>query len=505
MLAIKEYHEWKNVFWTSIALNLLAYLGFIVHFTYAVDDYGYFFSEVNHIAHGRWLAGFIYNILLQKSLLPTLSPIIAILFFVLTGIGLCKLWNVNQKTSLPVVLLWSLHPYLLDTYNFKIATVNCAVTYLIATAALFFATKGKRDFIFSIGLLYLALSIYQVAMGFVIAVVMMQVLLMCFRENFSAASIREGGKLFLRYMILFAVSVAVYLVITKLIFMFSDVEVNSRLEAGFISNMEQFKAKLCVVATVLFVRLGPIKEFILPFTGKLAIFAVYLCAILTLMKRTHKLNVIGAVLVWLALIPLGAISFSLPLEDLSLPWRVCMGLVVFFAGMAALTQESDSLLIRQTGLALSSFLIICFIFNNNTILYKQHLTNQNDFIMGNRIIAKIQSLDGYQPGMALAIVGRIQKENFSKEGKGNSEIVRDYIKHSSVRRYSLARSAFETDWSKYSFLLNYMNLELKPCDSEKLDQVRRLCTDRNPWPDPSSVFIENKTVVLILSQSDESI
>ena len=59
---VREYHEWRTVFWISIVLNLLAYLGYIVHFIYAVDDYGYFFSGVNHIAHGRWFAGFIFNV-----------------------------------------------------------------------------------------------------------------------------------------------------------------------------------------------------------------------------------------------------------------------------------------------------------------------------------------------------------------------------------------------------------------------------------------------------------
>jgi hypothetical protein len=274
------------------------------------------------------------------------------------------------------------------------------------------------------------------------------------------------------------------------------------LQAGFISDIDQLKAKLCVVATTLFVRLGPIKEFILSFAGKLAIFIIYILGILTAIRKSSRWNITLGTLLWIILIPLGAISFALPLEALSLPWRVCMGLVVFLAGMFALTQESDSLLIRRTSMVLGGFLIIYFILNNNTILYKQHLTNQNDLIMGNRIIAKMQSLDNYQPGMQLAIMGRIQKETFSKEGKSNLEIITEYAKHSSVRRYSLAKSAFETDWSKYSFLLNYMNLELKRCGPENMKKVGEFSADRNPWPDPSSVFIQEGVVVVVLSTPD---
>ena len=43
-----QYQEWKTIFWASLALNLLAYMGCIVHLTYAVDDYG-LFSNVGHI------------------------------------------------------------------------------------------------------------------------------------------------------------------------------------------------------------------------------------------------------------------------------------------------------------------------------------------------------------------------------------------------------------------------------------------------------------------------
>ena len=500
---IKESHEWKYIFFVSIVLNLLAYLGYMVHFTYAVDDYGAIFAEVKHIAHGRWFAGFIYNTLLQKSFMPTLAPIIGMTCYVLTGIGLCKLWNLSKKTSLLVIALWSLHPYLLDVYNFRIATVNCATAYLIAIIALSFVVKGKWPFILAVILFYFSLSIYQVTLGFAIAAIMIQVLLKAYREDFSLSSIRESRRLLAHYIAFLALSIIAYVILTTLIFVVFDVPVNSRIQAGFISNVAALKAKIAVVGSVLFVRMGPVKEFVLPFVGKLVIFMIYILAVIGLLcKKSCRFRSVGGLL-WLGLIPLGAISFVLPLETLTFPWRICMGLVVFFVGMLALTQESDSLSIRRTGMILGYFLVVYFILNNNTILYKQHLTNQRDVFMGNRIIMKIQSLDNYQPEMELAIVGRLENGSFSKEGKSNLEIVREYIKHCSVRRYSLASSAFEADWSKYSFLLKYMDLELKKACPQSIEKARRFSKDKKPWPDPSSVFIRDDCVIVVLSLPDK--
>ncbi|MHC4951838.1 MAG: glucosyltransferase domain-containing protein, partial [Planctomycetota bacterium] len=499
-----EVDQWKRVFLACFILNLLAYGTYITHITYAVDDYTYINNKVNSLGDGRWMGNFIHNVLCQTSFMPTLTPILGMMCYILTGIGLCKLWSIPKKSSFLIVAMWSLHPYLLDAYNFRLATFGFALSYLLAVAALILTTKRKWGFVAAVILSYFAVSRYQAVTGFAIAAIMIQVLLMSFRENFSAGTIRKCTPLFFRYLLMLGISVAGYLITTKLILMLLDIEANSRLQAGLISDIEQLKAKLCVVATVLFVRLGPVKEFVLPFFGKLAIFAVYLGALFSIIRKTVRLSVIIPVLLWVSLIPLGAISFSLPLESLVLPWRICMGLVVFFAGILALTLESDSLVIRRTGMVLGGFLIVYFIFNNNNILYKQHLTNQKDVFMANRITSKMQSLEEYQPDMDLAIIGRIQKETFSKADKDNLEIVREYIRHCSIRRYSLAKSVFEAGRSKYSFLLDYMGLELKQCSPKNMIKARLFSEDKKPWPDPSSVFIEDDIVVLILSTPEIS-
>jgi hypothetical protein len=119
--------------------------------------------------------------------------------------------------------------------------------------------------------------------------------------------------------------------------------------------------------------------------------------------------------------------------------------------------------------------------------------------MGNRLIAKIQSQENYQPGMELAIVGRRETEQFTKAGKGYYEIFREYTRHCSQRKYSLTASVFETDWSKYVFLLGYLDLELKQSSPQRERLARTLAAGRKPWPDPSSVFIQDGMVIVVLS------
>jgi hypothetical protein len=101
--------------------------------------------------------------------------------------------------------------------------------------------------------------------------------------------------------------------------------------------------------------------------------------------------------------------------------------------------------------------------------------------------------------MELALVGNQGVESFTKEGKDYLEIAREYVSYNSKRQYSLATGAFETDWSKYVFLMGYMGLELKQVDSKQEALARTLAVGHKSWPDPSSVFIQNEMVIVILA------
>jgi hypothetical protein len=496
----RQYREWKNIFIGCFILNVCAYGIYITNITYSIDDYGYIFTKLNIITSGRWLADFIYNVIFQASYMPVLSPLFCIACYIFTGIGLCKLWEVREKkTCFIIIALWCLHPYLLDGYNFRVAAVNLAVVYVMALSALLLVSRGRMGFVLSTLLFCGALSIYQAVISFTLSVIMIMILIACVRGGVSLATIRMSIKRAGSCLLMLCISVVLYFVLTKAVFLLLNLRANSRLDAGFISTLDQLWVKFGWLTLTLAVRILPIPEFVLPFVGKLVLFIILVLGAVAALKKSLTWMSAGLVGVWILLIPLAAVSFIIPLAESDLPWRVCMGLVVFWAGMFTVTQESCSIYIRRMGFASGVFLVGYFVLNNNAIFYKQYLCNQKDVVTGNRLIAKIQSLDNYHPGMELAIVGVLPTESFTKEGKGYREIVREYIKYSSQRKYFLAASAFETDWSKYVFLLGFLDMELKKSSTEKEGLARMLAAGHKSWPDPSSVFIQDEMVIVVLS------
>ncbi len=495
----EQYQEWKMIFWVAFGLNIISFLGFIVHETYTSDDYSYIFTHVHHLPQGRWFAGFIYNTLLQGSFMPTLSPIIAIIFHIIAGIFVCKFWELNKTTSLFVILLWSLHSYHLETFNFRISTILISSVYILSSVAVWLAPKSKKYFFISVFLFYLTLSTYQVSLGYVVSVVMVYVLLGVTRGGFSKDSVRKAARYLLLYGAMIVLSVILYFVVTKVIFIVLDVQALQRFQIGFIKNYEQLQAKTAVVATLLFVRLMPLSEFIMPFFGKLVIFLISILGCIAAAQKTNSLWSRLGILLWIIIIPLGAILFMLPLAVLWMPWRVCLGLAIFIVGMFALTQEASRKWIRQTSIVLASVLVVYLLLNNNSIFYKHFLVNHDDKVMATRVIDKIQSLEQYKPGLPVVIVGNVPKQKFSKEGKSNQEIIVGYAKHAMQRRYSLATSAFTIGWGKYNILLKYMNLDCQRPTEDEITMAYSQAVGRKAWPDPSSVFIHNDVVILVLT------
>ncbi len=502
-IIFKQYQEWKIIFWICFILNIISYLGFIVYHTYTSDDYLFYLSEVNHIDHGRWFAGFIYNTLLQHNYMPTLSPIIAIIINIFTGILISKLWRLSKETSLIVILLWCIHPYNLEAFNFRISTIIIPLSYLIASISILIASKGYRSFILSIILFYCAISIYQVAIGFTVALISIQFLLDVYRDNISTQSLRKASRILIKYISMMFLATIMYMIITKLMTNLFELNMHGRYQKGTTFNLKEIAKNFAYLSFSLSLRTLPIGEFILPFIGKLLIFSTYIIAAITIFKKQATFLRRCFLVIWLISIPLVAFLYLLPLEGIghSLPWRMCMGVVIFFIGTVALTQESTSMLIRRSVNFSSVFLIIYFIFCNNSNIYKQHLANKDDYVMATRIISRIQSLPNYKPNMDLAIIGQYNKRvPFSRNSRDLLDMLPEYYLHHASRHFSITQSAFNNNNGKYAILTKYMKLECQKAKRDEYQNALDASKSRSAWPSKDSIFINNNTVVLILSK-----
>ena len=480
---LRRYREVSIV----LGLSILALGIYVFDMTYSTDDYIFLFKDCNMIASGRWAYHFIYNYLCMQNYLPVLSPLAGITAMALAGFELTRLWRIRNFTNrVLVIAVFSLHPYVLEMYNFRIVTIAFPWAYYLALLAL-----NQRKGWVGATLFCISLGIYQATLGVAACAWLMALLFRLHANGY------QLNKLLLRrhfkrwgWMLL---GIAGYFLIMKLTLMPGSV--NSRIAAGFFGA--DLLRNFLKYTFILFVRLSFIPEYVIPLAPKIGVF---LCAVfgtgIVLIKSKLQW---WAVLI-LVILPFAAIVHMLPMADPSVPWRISFGLIVLITGFLAMILQHKEL--HKAGLALGLFLISSFVIVDNARMFEQYIRNQRDIATANRIVCRIQSLQGYSPGMKLVIVGDTASAMLTWDGKFTVQTIKNFTQYYSRHQFGL-EGCFESTWSKYAVLCNFLQLPLIPTgpDSEKVARQFIQTRGSKPWPHPSSVFIVDDTVVLFLDPS----
>ncbi|MBQ4517848.1 MAG: glucosyltransferase domain-containing protein [Clostridia bacterium] len=153
--------QWKACFVASIVVGLLAHFYKITNWLPNWDSLVFRYDPQNMIGLGRW---FLPVVCACSSFydLPFLNGVIAILFHGLSAVCICKILNVQKKTtacligavisSFPVVTSVMMYNYVADGYS---------ISFFLATLAALFMTQEKPRYILSAVLIALSTGIYQ--------------------------------------------------------------------------------------------------------------------------------------------------------------------------------------------------------------------------------------------------------------------------------------------------------------------------------------------------------
>ena len=488
---LRRYREVSIV----LGLNILALGIYVFNMTYSSDDYLFLFRDYDAIASGRWVYHFIYNYLCMQSYLPVLSPLVGMTVMALAGFELTRLWRIrNFINRVLIIAFFSLHPYVLEMYNFRIVTIAFPWAYYLALLAL----NQRKGWIGSV-LFCTSLGIYQATLGVVACAWLMALLFRLHTNEYRL------NKTLLRWhfkgwgwIILGLMS---YFLIMKMTLAQGDV--NPRItritqqdfSMGLLS-IDFLKIYMKYIL-ILFIRLSFVPEYVLPLAPKIGVF---LCVVLGAGIILIKSRLRWWVVLIIVILPFAAIAHTLPFANPYIPWRVSFGLIVLVAGLLAMILQHKKM--HKIGLLLGLFLIVSFIIVDNAKMFEQYIQNQRDIAMANQIACRIESLQGYAPGMKFVIIGGPSPELLTWEGKFTFQASKEFICYYGRKNYAM-EGCFEKPWSKYEIFLNYLQLPLTAGspEAEKTAQQFIQAHGCRPWPHPSSAFIIDDTVVLFLGPS----
>ncbi len=493
----------RSVIIYSFIINLIAFATRLTTTSYCVDDYDFIFGNPDFLAHGRWMFHFFYHCVQGSQYIGSLAYLIGFIFMILAGLQICHYWKIKRTFSqIIIIALFSTHPYLADMYNFHVIAIPFSLGYFLGLAAL--NLPGNNKILCGLSTLMIAASLafYQPIFSVICIVITIKIILLLISESINPEKHKQARN-FAAQLIIIAAGVILYFTLTKIIFMITSNPVNPRFQQGLLTlDWNTLKPKIGWTLITLTNKILPFPEAAIRTPAKIIMFGIATIAFSLSLYRTYKIKYAICYRIMLAILFLAAPAISiihiLPLTSMALPWRASLGLVVLFAGCYAIILSCSNTKIIRIIHGLMIIVITHFIIQNNALFFKQYLCTQQDLALANRIVERIESMEQYQNGLKLVIVGDLAPQKFHKEGKNTYQIIKEYLKISSQKSYSIGSSAFHTPWSKYSILLDMLMLQLELPENKDIYLAQEITKKRKPFPYPESIFIHDDMVIVLL-------
>lgn len=213
--------QWKVCFFTSLVFGLVAHLYKITNWLPNWDSLVFRYDAQNMIGLGRWFLPVACSFTSFYDL-PFLNGIIAILFHALSAVFICRILNVEKKTTaaligavivtFPTVTSVLMYNYVADGYS---------IAFFFSTLAAYFMTREKPNYILSAFFITLSTGIYQAYITVTVMLLLLKLIDEIIYNKKSFLFVLKKGSLML---LTGVISVVLYGIILKICLLLSSAD-----------------------------------------------------------------------------------------------------------------------------------------------------------------------------------------------------------------------------------------------------------------------------------------
>lgn len=458
---------------------LAGYLGHLYAFTNLIpnsDGLSRMFDPQQMTVSGRWFLHYA-SALNDFTQMPALIGLLSVLFLSLAAALTVDLLGLRSRVLSGLTgAVMALFPCVGYTFLYMFTASAYSLAILLAVLSVWLARRGRIQWLLGAVAMALAMGIYQAYATVAIALA----LLVVFRQVLDPESSFRGTlNLGLRLVGYLAAGAVLYYVILLIFLKVKNLELLSYLGMDAATSGYPFAQLPSLVVeaykqvVAFFFLPGSANGFASGFMVLLDVAAFLLgaaCFGVVMTRRKlwkEKWRIVGAVAM-VALLPLG-MNFMQVLSPYSAPTPlmkyafVCVYLLVFLVldALDALPELSSGL--RRWALPVGaawSALLLLFCLNTNNLLYtasaQAHRSTES---YATRLLARIESCEGYEPGMEIAIVGAVPQD----------QIQSDIPSYLQVDHYSVPlNSVLPLNKHIYYYLNDWLNVPVEEPEEETM-------------------------------------
>lgn len=500
--------EVLKVYFLSLFVTVLSFSIFTFH--YLMHDHGLFLPWIwtgDQLFSARWLAPFWF-LLSSYTDVPVFIPFFSSALNVLSAMMVLGLWveysglRITKTASVFVILMMTISPNIMEMYYFTWMGLILSGSIFFAVLAIKFSLRsGKRNFIFATLLAFSSIAGYQPCFS-VLTTLFMTILLFLF-VNWIKGKVLATEIAFKMFKVFSVIVLSVFLY--RISFSLFDYSVGTTYVTKQVELSHVYNRIIEVTETSfrsLFVTHPQYSIFlrVLQFFVVVLGFFFFCLSCVSYRKIPRYVSLLGAsILFSLFVLSTKAMFYVSPSNDF-LSFRYNFSLIFFFSFFSFCAFVFSKNIFSKNLAFLVSFLIV-FSF------VKSVLTNQgvlmraqkHDLAFNNRILSRIESLDGvdYQKKYNLILIGGFEYNKKILAGIKFESLAPGSIYHTQICGAWCSGAVMDFLGSKIKFH-HYLSEPVI-----QMDEARRVVKEqhRQSWPHQSSVFIHDDSIIVNLESS----
>jgi len=420
-----EFISHKVPFISSMLVGLLAYVYVFTNKLVNLDDIEFLFSKGASLSSGRWGLDILSHIIPNYSM-PWFHGIITL---TLMSVSVCIIIDIFKiKNKLLQGLLAGIiisFPSLIGTFSYMFTSSSYAISFLFAVLAIhIFEKGGKRNAIISCILLIFSLSIYQAYITVTSSLFIVLLIQSILENQKSTKEILIKG---IKYVSLLAVSIIIYLAITKLLFVIFDTSFNSYINDTYLvsSYSLPFKLRLVYEIFIGYFTKGFFSLIDTTASQIVNILCLILIVVMLLYSQVKAKNIAKTFVLLLLIVclPLSINCFVLLNFVHTLMVYGFIALYVLAAiAFEALPKFSKSVAKEALYIALA-IIVINNVYIANRSYLQMHLTYENAYSFYTSLVTQIKMRPEFDQNTKVALIGRADNYIYEAEEFGDSQIM----------------------------------------------------------------------------------
>ena len=505
------YDKYKYAFYSAIFFTFISHVYFFTKRLGNEDDLNFISFASGTLSSGRWTKGSLFT---GEMLVPMIKFVFAIVVITLVSVMICDMFNIKKKSSMIITsLILATFPSLAISFGYLFMVEIYLSALILAVLAVYIAIKFKFGFIFSGLLVAISLGNYQSYIGVASALSVLYLIKMILDKK----DTKEILIMFLKLFIMGIIGVILYFVILNCFLNYYNISLSNYKGANSmgvppISEWSSLLKRTYLHYIGYFLGYSFFKS-----SSKFVVFRIILALMsfvsligVIINKKLYKkkINVLLLVIL-IVLLPLAVnivdfMAYKTDVSALNIYQFVLTYLFCIYVIENYCTLQNKNI---NNYICLVS--IICFIgigWQNYSITssyyYKVEKFNQYTESLNARLLARIESTDGFDYSMPVMIVGEKDSDFYNQlfDVSQWSEIINydqglwgQFIGYADLYY-------FNSDTKIITYINNKLGVELVRATDEQKDLIYNSSEykEMKVWPSSESAQIINGILVIKL-------